>query len=146
MRKEEENIILAFKRLIHVLTTGKKLPYEYGRTTLYRAEVHILEIIGKKSGITASDIVNDMEITKGAISQIISKLFKKGLLQKSFKADNKKIQELYLTKKGAEVLSYHDEHEKELIKKLISELRRCRTEDIEKFTTIVHSVADFIRK
>jgi DNA-binding MarR family transcriptional regulator len=146
MKKEQEKLIHAFKRLIHVLTTGKNTPFEYSNITLYRAEVHILEIIGKQSGIIAADIVDSMEVTKGAISQIISKLFNKGLIHKSAKADNMKTQELYLTKKGMDVLLYHDEHEKELMKKIMSELKNCRTEDVEKFVLIVNSITDFIKR
>jgi len=146
MKKEEEKIVQAFKRLIHVLTTGKRTSYEYGDTTLYKAEVHILEIIGKNPAITASDIVNDMKITKGAVSQIISKLSRKGLLHRSYNADNMKIQELHLTPKGMAVMFYHDEHEKELMKELAAELAKCRTEDIERFTKIVNAVADFAER
>ena len=146
MQKENEKLMYAFKRLIHVLTTGKNIPFEYGLTTLYRAEVHILEIIGTQSGITASDIVENMEVTKGAISQIISKLLKKELIHKSSKAGNLKILELYLTKKGKEVLLHHSEHEKGLIEKIIPELNKCRAEDVERFTAIVQAVTDFIRR
>jgi DNA-binding MarR family transcriptional regulator len=146
MRNEEAEIIHAFKRLIHVLTAGKRTPREYGGVTLYRAEVHILEIIGKRSGITASDIVNAMDVTKGAISQIISKLSAKGLLQKSSRAENMRIQELCLTEKGAEVLLHHNEREKELMEKVMPEIEKYRTEDLARFVTIVNSVIDFVKK
>ena len=144
--KQEEQLIKAFKRLIHVLSTGKKTPFVYGKTTLYRAEVHILEIIGKSAGITATDIVNDMDITKGAISQIISKLLTKGLVDRSFQEDNMKNQELYLTDLGRQVLNYHEEHEQELKRKVMAELKKCRAEDIEKFTAIVNLITDFSKK
>lgn len=144
MRTEEEKLMLAFKRLIHLLTTGKRSPREFGNTSLYRAEVHILEIIGKRPGLSGSDIVKDMKVTKGAVSQIISKLSKKGLIEKSPNADDMKIQELNLTRKGVEVLFHHSEHEKKLIQRVRSELTNCRMEDIHAFTTIVTLVADFV--
>jgi DNA-binding MarR family transcriptional regulator len=144
MTAEAEKLMLAFKRLIHVLTTGKRTPNQYGDTSLYRAEVHILEIIGKKPGISGSEIVKDMKVTKGAVSQIISKLFKKGLLEKSSNVDNHRIQELYLTKKGMEAVFYHGEHEKELIREVTAELEKCATEDIVKFAAAVSLIADFV--
>jgi DNA-binding MarR family transcriptional regulator len=144
MRSEEEKLMLAFKRLIHLLTTGKRSPHQFGNTSLYRAEVHILEIIGKRPGISGSDIVKDMKVTKGAVSQIISKLSKKGLLEKSRSADDMKVQELNLTKKGVEALFHHSEHEKILVQKARSELTKCSVEDIGAFTTIVTLVADFV--
>ncbi len=144
--KTDEQLILAFKRLIHVLTAGKKKPFVYGNTTLFRAEVHILDLIGKRSGCTATDIVNDMEITKGAISQIISKLLIKGLVERFFQEDNMKNQELYLTEKGRQVLSYHAAHEQELRKKIMTELKKCSMEDVDRFTLIVNLIADFSKR
>lgn len=143
---KEEKLALAFKRLVHVLTTGKRTPHEFGDTALYRAEVHVLEIIGQNPGITATDIVNDMQVTKGAVSQIVSKLRRKELVQNSSKAGNMKIHELYVTQKGMEVLLLHDEHERELMLKMRAELQKCRPEDIPIFTSMVNTLADFAKK
>lgn len=143
---KEENVSNAFKKLIHALTAGKNKMFCYCDITLYRAEVHILEIIGKNSGITATDIAIKMEITKGAISQIISKLLEKELIYKSSPPENTKIQNIYLTKKGEDVLLYHDNYEKELVEKISLELKECREEDILKFINTINFLTEFIRK
>lgn len=143
---EEERLAQAFKRLIHVFTTGKRTPHEFGDTALYAAEVHLLEIIGKKPGITATGIVNDIQVTKGAVSQILSKLRRKGLIQKSSQTGNRKIKELYLTEKGMEVFILHEEYERELMGKMRAELKKCRPEDIPIFTSMVNTLADFAKK
>lgn len=142
----EEKLALAFKRLVHVLTTGKRTPHEFGDTVLYAAEVHVLEIIGENPGITATDIVNDMQVTKGAISQIVSKLRRKGLVQKSSRTGNVKIQEIHLTEKGMEVFLLHDEYDRELMQKMEAELKKCRPEDIRIFTSMVNTLADFAKR
>ncbi len=141
-----EKLDLAFKRLINALATGKKTPYKYGNVILFRAEVHILEIIGKNLGVTASYIVNEMGVTKGAISQIIAKLQKKGLLRKSFRGSNLKSQELSITEKGKDVLRFHDEHEKKLINKIKPELDKLSTKDLERIIAIINAVADFVKR
>jgi DNA-binding MarR family transcriptional regulator len=141
--KEEQRLALAFKRLIHIFTTGRRTPHEFGDTALYAAEAHLLEIIGENPGITATDIVNYMQVTKGAVSQIVSKLFRKGLVQKSSRPGNMKIKELTLTEKGMEVFLLHEEHERELMQKMKAELNKCKPEDISIFTTLVNTVADF---
>ncbi len=61
------------KKLIHVLSTGNNKPIAYGEVALYRAEVHILEVIEENEGITATEITEKLKITKGAVSQIIIK-------------------------------------------------------------------------
>jgi DNA-binding MarR family transcriptional regulator len=143
---EEDRLALAFKRLIHVFTTGKRTPHEFGDTALYAAEAHLLEIIGENPGITATDIVNYLQVTKGAVSQIVSKLHRKGLIQKSSKTGNMKIKELSLTEKGMEVFLLHEEHDKELMQKMKAGLNKCRREDISIFTSIVNALADFANR
>ena len=143
---KEEKLALAFKRLVHVLTTGKRTPYEFGDTALYAAEVHVLEMIGTNPGITATDIVNNMQVTKGAISQIVSKLHRKGLVQKSSRKGNMKTQEITLTDKGMEVFLLHEEYEGELMQKMNAELKKCRPEDIRIFTSMINTLADFAQR
>ena len=143
---KEEKLALAFKRLVHVLTTGKRTPYEFGDTALYAAEVHVLEMIGTNPGITATDIVNNMQVTKGAISQIVSKLNRKGLVQKSSRTGNLKTQEITLTEKGREVFLLHEEYERELMHRMNAELKKCRPEDIRIFTSMINTLADFAQR
>lgn len=144
MENTHEKLFFSFKRLIHILTTGKKTSKEYGGVPLYKAEVHILEIIGKNPGITGSDIAKKMEVTKGAISQIISKLLKKDLMEKRIYEDNMRIHELHLTPQGLGVFEQHILHEQRLIDSILEDLKKCSEKDINAFTSIVDSLADYI--
>jgi len=53
---------------------------------LYPAEIHIIEAIGKNYGNTVNEICQKFGVTKGAISQVVHKLSKKGLINKDFDA------------------------------------------------------------
>ncbi len=143
---KEQRLTLAFKRLIHVLTTGKRTPQVFGNTALYMAEVHVLETIGRNPGITATEIVNNMRVTKGAISQIVSKLHRKGLIQRSSRSEDMKIQELFLTDKGTEIFVLHDEYEREFMQQIGAELKKCTAEDIRRFTSMINMIADVVKK
>ena len=144
MENNKKDLIKAFKRMIHILSTGNNKPVKYGKVELYRAEVHILEIIEKNEGIIATGITQMMAVTKGAVSQIITKLQKKGLIIKKDKGDNLKIKELFLTEKGKEVIKYHEEREKALIMSLGSDFETLKDEDIKKFTNIINRVSEHI--
>jgi DNA-binding MarR family transcriptional regulator len=146
MIKEEEKLIHSFKRLMHVLSTGRNVSFEYGGTNLFRSEVHILEMIEKRNGITASEIGELMGVTKGAVSQVIAKLGKKGLIERFPRAGNTKMQEIFLTEKALAVLADHDKHEGKLIREVMAELKGCGSGEIERFAGIVNAVADFSRK
>ncbi len=140
----QEQIMNAFKRLIHVLSTGKNRPYTYGDITIHRAEVHILEIIGSNSGITASGIVKAMNVTKGAVSQIVKKLRERRLIEAIETSTDRKVYELHLTKKGKSILEQHDIREKKLLRKIAPEINHCGSADIKRFANVINHVADFI--
>jgi DNA-binding MarR family transcriptional regulator len=145
MRKEEEKLVLSFKRLVHILTTGRNASFEYGGANLFRSEVHILEMIGKRKGITASEIAGLMGVTKGAVSQVIAKLSEKGLIERTPRSDNAKVQDIHMTQKGIAAMADHDKHEEKLVRSVMAELKNCGTEEIERFIGIVDAVADFSR-
>lgn len=144
MRTEDRELVHEFKRLIHVLSMGKRTAIRYGETNLYRAEAHILEIIGDTKAITATDIARNLGITKGAISQVITKLFKKGLLRKENNINNAKSQGLHLTFNGQKVLAAHEERERYLLRKIDARLKGLRPEDVKDFSEIVKHITDFI--
>jgi DNA-binding MarR family transcriptional regulator len=89
-----------FLKLSHILKAVHSTPYDYGcGELLYPAEIHTLDCIGSNPDITVTELAERMGVTKGAISQIKSKLFKKKLLLKrNFANDQKKIA-LALSKK-----------------------------------------------
>jgi len=145
MKPEEKVLIREFKRLIQVLSMGKRTPILYGNTELYRAEVHILEIISDTKAITATDIALDLNVTKGAVSQLINKLFRKGLIKKVSKDGNLKSQELSLTPNGKKVIEAHDKREHALLMQIDTTLKRLRPEDVKGFSAIVRQVTNFCR-
>jgi len=140
---ETEQMMTAFKRLIHVLSTGKNRPFRYGDVSIHRAEVHILELIGKNQGITASGIGKIMPVTKGAISQTLKKLKERKLIQTTESESDRKIIELYLTKKGKTVLDLHEAREKTLIKKIAPELKDIDDDTLGRFTAVINHISDF---
>lgn len=134
----------AFKRLIHSLTAGNNLPSDYTGVLLFRAEVHILEIIGKNPGITSSAITSKMNVTKGAVSQITAKLFSKNLIKKSPSCHDAKTLELTLTDKGKEVFALHKKKENTLKNRILTEAANLKPEEINRFTSIIDIMTDFI--
>ena len=145
MNNEVEKLSAAFKRMIHVLTAGNNRPSDYAGIMLFRAEVHILELIGKNPGITSSSITAKMNVTKGAVSQITAKLFAKNLIIKSPSIHDIKTLELYLTDKGKEVFICHETRERALKKRIISEAGNIKPEEINRLISIVDVMTDFMK-
>ena len=146
MNNDLEKMSDAFKRLIHSLTAGNNIPSDYAGVLLFRSEVHILEIIGKNPGITSSAITTKMNVTKGAVSQITSKLFNKNLIKKTPSSHDAKTLELNLTDKGKEVFDFHKIKENTLKNKILTETGNLKPEDIKSLTSIIDIMTDFINE
>lgn len=85
--------------------------------SLMLSEIHAIDCIGKNQLTNSTFISKELNMTKGAISKITSKLLKKELIKGNHLENNKK--EIYytLTAQGKEVFKIHeilhkDEHEK----------------------------------
>lgn len=50
---------------------------------LFPAEIHMLTAIEQKDGIGVTELAEEFRITKGAVSQLVTKLIKKDLVQKT---------------------------------------------------------------
>ena len=67
---------------------------------LHTREIHTIQAIGRFPGINVTRLAERMEVTKGAVSQTINKLVKKGLVRKRQIFGNKKEVVLDLTDLG----------------------------------------------
>lgn len=104
MKNEREK----FGKLLDILDqTMTKLgsmhppPHDFGAgVPLYRSEIHTIRAIGENPEVNVTKLAEDMGVTKGAVSQTITKLVKKGLVRKTYAADNAKEVRLELTELG----------------------------------------------
>jgi len=67
---------------------------------MHTKEIHTVQAIGRHSGINVTRLAKDTGVTKGAVSQTINKLVKKGLVRKTRTPGNDKEVVLELTNLG----------------------------------------------
>lgn len=110
---------------------------------LILSEIHVIDCIGKSQLTNSTFISKELNMTKGAISKITSKLLKRELIKGNHLENNKK--EIYytLTTQGKEVFKIHEilhknEHEKFV--KILSEYNK------EVLSTINNFLDDLITK
>lgn len=81
--------------------------------TLYPAEVHMVSEIKENEGIHITGLADKLSVTIGAVSQILMKLEKKGLITKEKDIQNQSRFLLKLTSDGEEIhinhIKYHEE-------------------------------------
>ncbi len=113
---------------------------------LYPSEIHIIEAIGKNYGNTVNEICQRFGVTKGAISQVVYKLSKKGLINKKRNPDFYKEIMLSLTEKGWKAFDGHEELHKLMDEDLYKNILGFEKEDLKNFEAILHLIESRIEK
>jgi DNA-binding MarR family transcriptional regulator len=79
---------------------------------LSHTEIHLVEMVGNNEGASVTDIASLTGVTKGAISQNMKRLEKKGIILKKIDPDNLSRNMIELTAKGKTAFWAHrDWHE-----------------------------------
>ena len=107
-------IILTYEQLMDILDkvwTKVELLHTPSRdfgtgVPIYRKEIHTLQAIGQHPKINITALAEHMGVTKGAVSQMITKLVKKKMVRKIYTKGNKKEVILELTDLGW--IGYHN--------------------------------------
>jgi len=96
-----EEFLRVLDRVVGRLSAMYQAPREYGTgIPLYGTEIHTIQAIGESAGITVTRLAEKRGVTKGAVSQTLSKLVGKGLVRKTHAPDNAKEVVLELTERG----------------------------------------------
>ena len=92
------------KQIVHVINKTifkeKKKIFNFRGTALYPSEVHLLLVIKNDIDTNATAIAKQLGLTKGAVSQTLVRLEKKGIILKTKDPYNKNELTLSLTKFG----------------------------------------------
>lgn len=96
------------------ISVYESTPRRYRMQELYMTEVHALNQIWQRSSTNMTQLAQLSNRTKGAVSQMVSKLQKRGLVEKRVSPANKSEVLLYLTPDGEEVCRYHRDLEKRI--------------------------------
>lgn len=124
MERMFDDILIQFIRVANKLVQFENSPStDYGVSEpITQAAIHTLEAVGKNNGINVTELAKKLGITKGAVSQMISRLIKRGLVSKNRLADNEKEVAINLTEKGWEVFNRHEEIHEGVFKEFMKNL------------------------
>ncbi|SHI49166.1 transcriptional regulator, MarR family [Desulfatibacillum alkenivorans DSM 16219] len=124
-RSTYTDILKLFRRVVNKYRSLEKAPILFGTgDSLFRQEVSAIQAIGADPGRNVSELAHILGVTKGTASPIVTRLAKRGLVNKYKNLDNNKEVLLELTVRGESVY-----HENEL---LLIKLRQALFERYEK--------------
>lgn len=133
---EIANLIVQREKKPLVLETGE---------TLYRFEIHIIDMIGRNEGINIISLAEKMNVTKGAISQIIKKLVGKKFVKRLKAEDNQKEVLLYLTQSGKLIYLNHLKFHQNMNQKIIDLTVDYEKSEIEKLSRFLEKIIDILK-
>lgn len=110
---------------------------------LSMTEVHILEAVDKSESNMMSAISKYLMVTQGTLTVSVTRLEKKGYVERIRDDVDRRIVRLVLKDKAREVLKVHDEFHSQMIDKIVNEL------DIEEEQELLESlrkVSDFFKE
>ena len=82
----------------------KKSIIKHKDLKLYPSEIHLINVIEEENNINASKMAIRLGVTKGAVSQTLARLEKKGILYKTKDSQNKNELTVHFTPLGKDIL------------------------------------------
>ncbi|MHA1942272.1 MAG: MarR family transcriptional regulator [Candidatus Hodarchaeales archaeon] len=144
-KNASKEIIELFIKLVNQYNTLEKIPSRHGTGhNLYHSERHMLDKIGDYTDMNVTEFAAAAGVTRGAISQLVTKLEKKGIVRRYKKSTNDKEVFLELTKSGQKVYQQHKEINEQTIKPLFNELSKHSDEKVEFLLTMFKWFDDFL--
>lgn len=139
--KNRGKISYTFLRVVTKISELDKKTRYYGTDTpLYEAEIHMLTSIKENEGLHVTGLADMLGVTKGAVSQLLTKLEHKGMIIKGTDPGNLSRLVLKLTSKGEIAYLQHEELHQEFDALFNAALKTASPENKEFLKNFLNSV------
>jgi DNA-binding MarR family transcriptional regulator len=144
-RKDFETILHLLDRVVSKMSSQHAVPSDFDTgVPLHRAEIHTVRTIGLNPGINVTTLAERMGVTKGAASQTVSRLVKKGLVRKVEAADNERETLLALTDLGVRAHLSHERFHMAMLDHVRRHFGDRLKEKIPMFITVLNDLDDLL--
>lgn len=139
------NILIILVRISGKFHELEKTSFDIGNgEKLYPSEIHVIVAVGDNQGNNVTELSKRFGITKGAVSQVVNKLFVKGFLSKERNEKYGKEIILSLTEKGQLAYEIQDNFHNKMGVKFIKYLEPFTPEQINIFLEILGNIEEYI--
>lgn len=129
---KDKDIVNLFIRVVNKYNALDKIPAGHGaKNGLYHSERHMLDMIAKQPELNITEHAESMGVTKGAISQVVTKLETKGFIKRFKKGGNDKAVYLELTKQGRAMVESRKQINDETLLPFYKELQKHTDDHID---------------
>ena len=145
MKQDKIRLHGKFQSIMKLTQQLDKSPRRFGTDELLtHSEIHLIEIIGDIEGLSVTDIGKRMGITKGAVSQNLKKLEKKGYSVKDSDPENLSRAVVRLTAKGQTAYWAHKHWHETMDGGFSNYLDNLGESDITTIVDFLERVEDFL--
>ncbi len=142
---EKTRILYNFTNLMNV--QNKQSNYSELDPELTMVEVHTLVDILEHPGIRVADLGRMNKKTRGAVSQMVSKLEARGHIEKKASDIHGKYIELYLTKSGMKIAKEHEEYDVRAMTGTLNRLlETCSIAEINSFYKVISCYNEILQE
>lgn len=139
---------LLFGRLLRLVELGRQLqesPHSYGTGERFTsAEIMLIETVGDLDHPSVTAIARHMDVTKGAVSQGLKRLEKKGLVERSSDPANLSRHMVTLTARGREIRSAHHQWHAALDNGFLDYFHTIQGEQLRVIAEFLDRVEEFV--
>lgn len=122
-------------------------PKDFGcGVLLFPAEVHTLAAIHENPLASGTELAAILGVTKGAISQMLTKLQTKSLVIKRFAPGSEKQKRFVLTETGIQAFEGHESYHREMIRIIEKKMKGLTVEDLHMYARINSLVEELIEE
>ncbi len=147
---QKDTISYILLRVVYKMMELDKTVRKYGTdSNIHVAEIHMIKQIKELGGAYMMEIAENLGVTRGAVSQLIAKLEKKGLIRKFDDPENKLRRVPVLTEKGKTAFEYHEMYHRRFndrVGAVLDPEKPAETEIIRKFLLRVEQIAEDLGK
>ena len=105
-------LVQLFNDILHIEENSLK---NIDLMDLSMTEIHTIEAVGIKDAKTMGEIAHDLRITVGTLSAAITKLIKKGYVERKRTEEDRRVVLVSLTSKGENIYREHQVFHEEMI-------------------------------
>jgi len=138
-------LMIQFIRITKKFNELEKMAIDVGiGEKLYPSEFHVIVAVGSGYENTVTGLSRKLDITKGAVSQVVNKLHEKGFVNKERNKDYGKEIILSLTEKGQNAFKIQEDFHRKMEVEFINHLEAVTPEQIDSFLLILPKIEEYI--
>lgn len=139
-------VVMQFTRLVNTWKAYDRLGHNVEGEHLTAGEMQTIKVVAEFPELNTTELADELGVTKGAISQAITKLVERNLLVRYRESDDERNTFTRLTKKGTRIYEKHTKMYEKDIRAFDALLKEADPGQVDFMLEFVSKVEDFFRQ